>query len=232
MAKECYQLPQDEFVTLGEVLQIVRARREISGSEGGEGGSKAELRNALHKGEIATEADLVRGPWVDGYEPLIRGDRGATLGPPVRGEVPPDLWKFAEAVLFRRGAVAYQTESEACVYRSVRLRRADVESLWPPASAPTPDEQRSEPVSQGSPAPREASERKVVEAVRAAYAAAKAERKKPPNTNELADAVQQQLREEGYRATKNFIRRVGDYDEFKPLRWKPGQRSEQRARQG
>jgi hypothetical protein len=223
--RECYLLPQDAFFTPAEALQIVRAGLEILGSEGSEAESKVELRKKLHNDKIATEADLVRAPIGEDLEPLIDGDRGGigTIGPPVRGAVPPDLWRSGK-VLFRRGAVLYETETEVFVYRSVRLCRADIERLWPPAPASTPDGQGTEPVSQGSHALRLAEDGEIVEAARTAHTHEEAAGRKPPNLNELTDIVSRLLRDRGCRATRRSIQRIGHFEEFDRLRLRPGQR--------
>jgi hypothetical protein len=242
-------LSQPEFISLMEAWQIVQERSAIPGLEDRAAGNRAEaqLRDALHKGDIATLADLVRGR--RGWGPSVKGEIRAPLGPPERGPVPPDLWKFGEVHFQASGAVVFETETEDLVYRSILLRRADVERLWPPDPAPTLDgqgfgakideskvETPSEPVSQGqagSPALKPAPRQEIGAAIKAAYDAADAAGEKPPNIRELPAAVLPGLEERGYRTSARLIQEVGGAHEFKRRRRQPGKTisSEQRAKQ-
>jgi hypothetical protein len=235
-------LSQPEFISLMEAWQIVQERSADAGLEDRAAGNraKAQLRDALHRGDIATLADLVRGR--RGWGPSAKGEIRAPLGPPERGPVPPDLWKFGEVHFQASGAVVFETETEDLVYRSILLRRVDVERLWPPEPAPTLDgqgfgakidEPKVETPSEGqagSPALKSAPRQEIGAAI---YDAADAAGEKPPNIRELPAAVLPRLEERGYWASGRWIQEVGGAQEFKRRRRQPGKTisSEQRAKQ-
>jgi hypothetical protein len=62
----------------------------------------------------------------------------------------------------------------------------------------------------------------IIEAIRCAYDAAEAARKKPPNVKELPAAVQPFLRQKGFTASGRRIQQLGDAEEFKMRRRPPG----------
>ena len=62
----------------------------------------------------------------------------------------------------------------------------------------------------------------IIEAIRRAYNAAEAARRKPPNIKELPAAVQPFLRQKGFSASGRHIEQLGDVEEFKKLRRPPG----------
>ena len=62
----------------------------------------------------------------------------------------------------------------------------------------------------------------IIEAIRCAYNAAEAARRKPPNIKELPAAVQPFLRQKGFSASGRHIEQLGDAEEFKIRRRPPG----------
>jgi hypothetical protein len=62
----------------------------------------------------------------------------------------------------------------------------------------------------------------VIEAIRCAYDAAEKAGTKPPNIRELPAAVQPILQQQGYYSSGRHIMRLGDADEFKRRRRRPG----------
>jgi hypothetical protein len=208
------------YIHLKDAWRIVRERLENSGVQRDEAGNVAEfqLRDAMFKGEIKTLADLIRGR--PGWNPFAEGDTSAPLVLPDRRPVPPALWNLDSAeVRLLKGSVVFRTKKEVLLYKSVRVCRADVEPIWPPASAPTPDEPKSEGV------PRAI----IYAAVQAAYD--NADPTRPPNIKQLPAAVRPLLEQQGYCPSGREIENVGK--EFKHRRRKPGRTiaSELRARQ-
>jgi hypothetical protein len=94
----------------------------------------------------------------------------------------------------------------------------------------------SEPVSSwqaDSPGLKPAPHKEIRAAIKAAYDAADAAGRKPPNIKELPAAVLPRLVEKGYHASGRLIQQVGDAQEFRLRRRRPGKTisSEQRAKQ-
>jgi hypothetical protein len=67
-----------------------------------------------------------------------------------------------------------------------------------------------------------APDRIVIEAIRWAYDAAEDEGRKPPNIKELSAAVQPFLQERGFSASGRHIQQLGEDEEFKRRRRRPG----------
>ena len=89
------------------------------------------------------------------------------------------------------------------------------------------------PLHAGLPALKPAREKDISAAITAAYDAAHAAGRKPPNIKELPAAVLPLLEEKGYHASGRSIQHLGEAQEFKRRRRQPGKTisSEKRAQQ-
>ena len=106
--------------------------------------------------------------------------------------------------------------SKEAVLEFARLHNLPPPSWW--SDAPKRETQPSQSPVKLKPTP----ERIIIEGIRWAYDTAEHEGRKPPNIKELPAAVRPFLQERGFNASGRSIQRLGEAEEFKRRRRRPG----------
>jgi hypothetical protein len=107
------------------------------------------------------------------------------------------------------------------IHREAVLEFARPHNLPPPSWCSEATKRETQP-SQSQLKLKPAPDRIVIEAIRCAYDAARDEGRNPPNIKQLAAAVQPILQERGFSTSGRHIQQLGDADEFKRRRRRPG----------
>jgi hypothetical protein len=180
------------------------------------------LKRALHDGQIVAKADyeLASHEWEpkisDEADDLIVQD---PLVGPERRKVPSSMWATLEQINWRRGFLYDWTAAGAEIYRSVKIKVADLDRLWPTQTSvehPTEPEQMSL---------KRAPVETIEAAIRACYEEAKRNGEKPPNVREISEPVQRRLMEQGFEISKNRIEKLAGDSKFKDFRLPAGKRA-------
>jgi hypothetical protein len=83
---------------------------------------------------------------------------------------------------------------------------------------------------ESGPTLRNATDPKINDTITQEYDKAKDAEEKPPNVKEIAERVQETLREQGLNASLNRIQDLAGAEEFKKRRWKPGETVQSKKR--